>query len=157
MMQNTFEEKQHLRAFIAPIVFAIVFVPVVPLLKDLEPFWMIVIPAETTLLLLLWLVATIQLKTKIEASGVTYKFAPFISTKHIGWKEIAQANVTDYQPIKEFGGWGFRAGFAKKQALSIWGKQALRLKLKDGRELVLGTQRPEELSAVVQCFFPKAY
>ncbi len=152
-MQNMFEEKQHLRQFVTPIVFAMIFIPAMLWLKNIDPFWMIVLPAEAVLLFLLLLVILVQLKTKVDENGVTYAYAPFVSTKHIAWKDIELAIVKDYQPIKEFGGWGFRVGFGKKQALSVWGKKALRLKLKNGKELVLGTQRPEELSAVVQSFF----
>jgi len=55
-----------------------------------------------------------------------------------------------YSPIGEYGGWGFRYG-----AYNIKGSQGLQLKFKNGKMLLIGTQRPEELQKVLDQFKSK--
>jgi hypothetical protein len=105
------------------------------LLFSLIPFGIIV----------LFLVA--RLETRIDRRGISYRFFPFHRTwREIEWKKINRAYVRRYKPISEFGGWGVRYGLRGGQAYNISGNQGLQLDLFDGKKILLGTQKPEEIA-----------
>lgn len=50
----------------------------------------------------------------------------------------------------EYGGWGLRlGGFGKGQAYNISGDKRLQLEFTTGQRLLIGTNKPEELSTVL--------
>jgi hypothetical protein len=53
--------------------------------------------------------------------------------------------VRKYKPLAEFGGWGLRFGVSGK-AYNISGNKGLQLELTNNKKLLIGTQKPEELS-----------
>lgn len=65
--------------------------------------------------------------------------------KRISFDEIREAEVVDYSPLREFGGWGIRSGGQRKLAWTIQGNRALLLHLKDGTCFYLGSNHPERL------------
>lgn len=91
------------------------------------------------LILVLFLFARLTLHTRIDANGVTWRYTPFISEKTIAWSEVEHAEVTRYNPLIEYGGWGIRRGWRKKQAVNVWGNSGLLLTYKNGKQLMIGT------------------
>jgi hypothetical protein len=53
-----------------------------------------------------------------------------------------------YSPLRDYGGWGIRRG-AKGKAYNVSGNHGVRLELSDGKRILIGSQRPEELSEAV--------
>lgn len=92
----------------------------------------------------------VRLETKITEDGVYYRYYPLQSFKKIGWDRIGQAYVRRYSPIREFGGWGLRMGWKKGMAYNVSGKHGLQLVYDQGRHLLLGTAKPEELEDVLK-------
>jgi hypothetical protein len=92
------------------------------------------------------------LRTWIGAEGVSYQFSFFhrIPVKH-SWDDIAQAYVRQYKPLREFGGWGIRYGMKKGRgmAFNISGNKGLQLVLKNGKNILIGTRRPDEIHALL--------
>jgi hypothetical protein len=69
----------------------------------------------------------------------------FLRWKEIKFDEIESYEINKYSPIREYGGWGIRySPLMKKKAYNISGNMGIKLKLKDGWTLLIGTQRPEE-------------
>jgi len=92
----------------------------------------------------------IDLKTRISTEGIFVKLFPIhFSLKHYPWDTVSKAEVRKYNPITEFGGWGYRWGFGGK-AFNISGNMGLQLDFTDGKKLLIGTQRPDELRSVLQ-------
>lgn len=92
----------------------------------------------------------IRLDTRISTEGIFVKLFPFhLSFKHYPWGTVAKAEVRKYRPLLEFGGWGYRMGFGGK-ALNISGNMGLQLYFTNGKKLLIGTQRPNELRSVLQ-------
>jgi hypothetical protein len=86
-----------------------------------------------------------KLTTEINDKGVRYKFFPFHLRFHtISWDLIDHYQVITYRPIKDYGGWGFRY-FKNKKAYNVSGNEGLQLILKNGKKLLLGTQKGREL------------
>jgi hypothetical protein len=90
---------------------------------------------------------SMQLKTKIDDKGVTFSFKPFLRDRAYTWAEIDKVWVRKYKPISEYGGWGFKGGFLRKagRAYNVWGDKGLQLELKNGKRILIGTQKHDEL------------
>ncbi len=98
-----------------------------------------------------WLLFTLRLRTEVTDRGVHYRFPPFLPAKRtIAREEIAEYAVRKYNPVREYGGWGFRVGNRKTgKAYNVKGDMGLQLVLKDGRRVLFGTQRPGALQAAM--------
>ncbi|PSR56463.1 hypothetical protein AHMF7605_24680 [Adhaeribacter arboris] len=102
-------------------------------------------------LLLTILFINFRLDTQIKEDGIYVRFFPFhLSFRYYDWNKIAKSYVREYKPIREFGGWGLRSGsFGKGSALNVSGNQGLQLEFTDGNKLLIGTNRPDELTKLL--------
>lgn len=92
----------------------------------------------------------LNLNTRIDKTGITYQFRPVHRKEQIiKWEEVSCAYVRKYKPITEYGGWGFRHG-RKGKALNTSGNMGLQIEFVNGKNLLIGTQKPEELERVLQ-------
>lgn len=97
------------------------------------------------------LLLSANLKTKIDQTGIYFKFFPFhFSYRCYRWQDIDNAQVRTYKPMLEYGGWGIRYG-ASGKAFNVSGNQGLQIEFKSGRKVLIGTNKAEELREVVQC------
>lgn len=95
------------------------------------------------------LLFVMHLDTRVSSEGIFVKLFPIhFSFKHYPWEMISKVEVRKYNPIAEFGGWGYRWGFGGT-AMNISGNMGLQLELTDGKKLLIGTQRPDDLRAVL--------
>ena len=94
---------------------------------------------------LLFLNLKLEVETRPDALHLRY--APFF-TRSIPYSEIREAELEPY-PLFAYGGWGLRYSFTKGWAYTVAGNQGLRLKLRSGKTLYLGSQRPEELLSAI--------
>lgn len=102
------------------------------------------------------LLVFLQLKTKINEKGISYQLLPFhLKEKIFIWDEIAEANIRKYSPIWEYGGWGYRYSFKNGKAFNISGNMGLQLVLKNGKKILIGTNKHEELLAFLESNLPK--
>lgn len=95
-----------------------------------------------------------KLSTRIDEHGVYYQFFPFhLTTKKISWQEIDKIYVRTYNPINEYGGWGLKAGalWNRKSgtAINVSGDIGVQLVLKNGKKLLIGTQKEQEAKQVI--------
>jgi len=109
------------------------------------PLWVIaLIPIAVASLIL-----NLQLATSITREGILVRFPPFVN-RFISWDEVDKAYVRTYRPILEYGGWGIRFGAGGSRAYNISGNQGLQLVLKNGKKILIGTQKPESLALVLR-------
>lgn len=98
-----------------------------------------------------WLIFSATLHVEVHDRAIYYRFSPFIGrNRRIGMEEIEQWNVGKYNPIADFGGYGYRKSLSGKTAYNIRGNKGLHIKLKTGKELLLGTQKPDELRKAIE-------
>jgi hypothetical protein len=92
-----------------------------------------------------------SLVTEIWSDGIRYKFPPLIrKIKYLSLAEMASVEVVKYNPLLEFGGWGLRKRlFARKTAYNIKGRIGIRVVLKNGSQIMFGTQKQEEMKRAV--------
>lgn len=97
----------------------------------------------------------ISLKTKINKDGIFYQFLPIhFSFKKISWNEIEHISIRKYNAIAEYGGWGLKYGIFTNRGMSITtnGDIGLQLELKNGKKILIGTNRPEQLKQVLETY-----
>ncbi len=63
----------------------------------------------------------------------------------IPFSEIEGLEAVTYRPMREFGGWGVR-GVGKRKAWTARGNRAVELSLSGGRQLLIGSDRPQRLA-----------
>ncbi|MES2557095.1 MAG: hypothetical protein V4604_13145 [Bacteroidota bacterium] len=93
-----------------------------------------------------------QLQTIITEEGVFVRLMPFhFRFRRYTWDQFSNMYIREYSPITEYGGWGLRhsiSGYGK--AYNMAGKQGLQLVFQNGKKLLIGTQKAEELKAVLE-------
>lgn len=102
-------------------------------------------------ILLTFLLINCHLDTIIKKEGVYVRFFPFhLKFKHYEWTELRKSFVREYVPIKEYGGWGLRLGmFTNGTAFNISGNQGLQLEFINNKKLLIGTNKPDELTKIL--------
>lgn len=98
------------------------------------------------------LLSLIRLKTTYDVEGIRIVFIPFIWNKFIPWSDISSAYMRTYT-FADFGGWGYRLGKWGK-AYSTKGEHGVQLIMKDGSQLMIGTQKPEEVKKIINQYKP---
>ena len=102
------------------------------------------------------LFVSMKLEIYVKSDGLYYRFFPFnIKFKKINNDQLKNFEIRIYNPIKEYGGWGIKMTTKKKGwAYTMSGKIGLQLYLKDGRNILVGTQKPEILKSALNSIFP---
>ncbi|MFP4089211.1 MAG: hypothetical protein ACLFUB_07505 [Cyclobacteriaceae bacterium] len=115
--------------------------------------WPSVLFAGSVLLLLALFLYKSHLLTGIDKHGIYFRFFPLQLRYHmLRWEEIEEAYVREYDALSDYGGWGIKYGSHGK-AYTVRGKYGLQLDLKDGRSILLGTQKPIEMERQILRFF----
>ncbi len=119
-------------------------------------------PPPDPIMVVLWIVFgilfpifffSVKLITQVRSDGVYYRFFPFHLSYHkISLDEISKYEKTTYKAIKEYGGWGIRRG-KKGKAYNISGNQRIMFKLKKGRTLMIGSQKPDDFKRALDSAF----
>jgi hypothetical protein len=103
---------------------------------------------------------SLKLKTRIDEVGIHYQFSPIqVSKKTITWLEIKSANTRKYYAITEYGGWGIKSGFLSRKskgiAYNVSGDLGIQLVLTSGQKILIGTQKENEVNAVLKTYSSK--
>ncbi len=98
------------------------------------------------ILLVILLFVVLRMKTVITQENMQLTYFPFV------WKTI---NLSDIETIKVInygfvGGWGIRLWTSYGTVYNVRGNKGLHIKLKNGKQLVIGTQKPQELERIVE-------
>ncbi len=103
---------------------------------------------------------SLKLRTRIDEIGIQFRFIPFhFKNRTIGWEEIEKGYIRNYDAISDFGGWGMKGGRlwrkSKGVAYNVKGNIGLQLELKNGKKILIGTQKQEEMKRVLQTYNSK--
>lgn len=92
-----------------------------------------------------------KLETIIKNDGIYVRFFPIqIAYKKYSWENISKCYIRKYSSLSEYGGWGYRIGiFGKGNALNVSGDEGLQLEIFNKPNLLIGTNKPEELKDVL--------
>lgn len=92
-----------------------------------------------------------NLLTEVWSDGIRYKFPPLIrKIRHIPTSDISSAEVGKYNPVFEFGGWGWRRRLiSRKTAYNISGNIGIRVIRKNGSQVLFGTHQQDEMKRAI--------
>ena len=91
----------------------------------------------------LWL----HMVVEVAPGAITIGYRPF-ANRRISTEEIIHVESCTYQPIREFAGWGIR-GWGGRIAYNVSGNIGVELTLADGRRVLIGSQRADELAVAI--------
>lgn len=107
-------------------------------------------------ILVIFFIFSIRLITRIDEHGIHYRFYPLHGKfRSIGWDAMEKCYATRYNPILDYGGWGFRVGFLRKnkgKAYTVKGNIGIKIKLKNGKNLLIGTQKEADVKMVLSTY-----
>lgn len=84
-----------------------------------------------------------RLQTEADDNEIRFRYLPFIFWwKRFPWSEITSAEVVNYDSLGEFLGWGIRYNFST-WAYNMSGSKGIRIQLKSGKRVLIGTQNDE--------------
>jgi hypothetical protein len=154
-----FKERQR---FTHPILFlSVAMILLTPLVvyffsKDTKLFQENFLASILTSLVFFSVAYFVQLETKIDESGIHYRFIPFQRKfTSISKDEIQSVFVRTYKPIREYGGWGLRYSFRNGKAINVKGKEGIQLVLKNEKKILIGTQLSQQAKSAIDSFFSK--
>jgi hypothetical protein len=116
--------------------------------KPMSDIELIIVSLSSIIIVVLitLLLGSAKLTTIIDKDRIEYRFFPLhFKTHKIEWNEVEKYEVIKYHPIRDYGGWGIRYGL-KGKAYNVSGDKGLQLYLKNGKKILIGTQRESELS-----------
>lgn len=97
------------------------------------------------LISIFFLILVMVLKTKINGKEIQIHYFPFVK-KTFHWNDIQEINVINYGFV---GGWGIRLWTKYGTVYNTKGSIGAHIKLKNGKQLIIGTQKEKELRMVI--------
>ncbi|MGD8999507.1 MAG: DUF6141 family protein [Granulosicoccaceae bacterium] len=97
---------------------------------------------------MIYLFYTLRLVTEVRAEGLYIRFYP-LHGKLIPYTTIKSCEARTYKPLSEYGGWGIKYG-RSGWAYNIIGDRGVQLELHNGKRILIGSQRADELAMVIK-------
>lgn len=94
-----------------------------------------------------------RLIVEVMDDSVSIRYVP-LTKRTIPLADIEQVEALTYKPLQEFGGWGVR-GRSNRRAYNVSGNRGVELTLRDGRTIMIGSQKAEELALAIVSQLPK--
>lgn len=107
----------------------------------------IVVPIGTSILF--WIM---ELETVVRSDGLYVRFFPIhLRSKKFTAGDIKKYYTRKYRPFLEYGGWGLKLGvwIVNGWSYTASGNKGVQLVLTNGKKLLIGSQKPEELAAAI--------
>ncbi|MEI7556761.1 DUF6141 family protein [Candidatus Chlorohelix sp.] len=116
-------------------------------------------PVPDFILVALWLIFGIafpyfflsnRLIIEVRGDGIYYRFTSLqFRFRQVQFDELAAAQLRQYHPLREYGGWGIRLGKGSI-AYNVTGNRGVLLELVNGKKILLGSQQPEKLLQAIE-------
>lgn len=106
-----------------------------------------VIALHAAVIALFWMA---RLDVAVTPREVSIRFVPFHRMpRRIPLAQVSDVRARRYSAIGEYGGWGIRVGLSGR-AYNVFGDHGVQLTLADGKRILIGSQRSEELEAAIR-------
>lgn len=97
---------------------------------------------------MIYLFYSLRLITEVSDKALTIRFHP-VHHKQIPYNEIVTVQARKYRPLYEYGGWGIKYG-RSGWAYNIIGDKGVQLELANGKRILIGSQKAEELEHAIK-------
>jgi hypothetical protein len=93
----------------------------------------------------------LKLETYVSRDGIYVRYFPFhIRFKRFAPEDLSEYYARQYKPLREYGGWGIRYSLRNGKAYNTSGNRGVQLVFKNGKKLLIGSQKPEQLEAAIR-------
>ncbi|MDA7618455.1 hypothetical protein N8703_04065 [Verrucomicrobia bacterium] len=90
-----------------------------------------------------------SLIVKVNKDELRFRLKPFhLKEQVIGMSNIQSAEIVSFRPVRDYGGYGIRYAKGAK-AYIVSGGKGVKIKCKDDRTFVFGSQKPDRLAAAI--------
>jgi len=97
-----------------------------------------------------------KLVTEVRSDGLYIRFYPLHRSFHkIPLENLKECEARTYRPLREYHGWGVRY-VRKGKVYNVSGNLGVRLDYSNGRHLLIGSQKAEELAQAIKSVLGKA-
>ena len=98
----------------------------------------------------------LKLETEVRSDGLYIRYFPLhINFRRFTTQDLSQYYARKYKPILEYGGWGIRCSLRKGKAYNVSGNKGVQLVFKNGKQLLIGSQRAQELEQAIHSIMEK--
>jgi hypothetical protein len=154
------EEQRFNQKWIYIILFSILAISIVigiAVFINKEEHYLLSMLPVALMIALIVLFKRMTLSMRINDQLLAYRFKPFqLRYKTIDKGAVDSLSVISYNPIADYGGWGIRVG-AKGWAYTTSGSYGISIRLKNKKHVLIGTNKPEDISAFLQQYWPEQY
>ena len=94
-----------------------------------------------------------KLETEVRSDGLYVRYFPIhINFKRFTTSDLSKYYAREYDAGLEYGGWGIKYGLRLRtgKAYSVNGNKGVQLVFKNGKKLLIGSQRAEELEEAIR-------
>lgn len=99
---------------------------------------------------LIWLFSVTKLTVRVDNEKIFIRFYPMIK-REVLISDIDSFEIKEFNPIIDFGGWGLRYSIRWKTTGYIMkGKVGVHIHLKNGKNLLISSERANELYRVIK-------
>lgn len=91
----------------------------------------------------------LRMVVEVTSTKIVVSYRP-LSRRAIDLREVLKVEARRYNALKEYGGWGVKGWSRDKMAYNVSGDRGVELTLRDGRSVMLGSRRAEELAQVIE-------
>ena len=96
------------------------------------------------------LFGALKLETEVRQDGLYIRYFPFhMHFKRFAAEDLSEYYARQYRPILEYCGWGIKCGRGGR-AYNVSGNEGVQLVFKNGKRLLIGSQRAEELEEAIR-------
>jgi hypothetical protein len=87
----------------------------------------------------------LKMTTEVRRDALYVRFVPG-HHRIIRLEEIKSAEVREYRPLRDYGGWGIRYSAKQGMAYNVSGTKGVQLELTSGKRILIGSQEPDRLA-----------
>ena len=140
--ENFYETQQFRQLWVWTIILLVMFALITPIFFGVIGIILSIVLVSFSFgfIFLFW---KMKLITTIKEDGINIIFVPFTNFI-IPFSKIKYYKIREYRPIIEYGGWGIRFNKSGK-AYTVCGTTGLQISLLNGKEILIGTQRPDPI------------
>lgn len=94
-----------------------------------------------------------QMRTVVTTTQLRVSIVPF-PRKTVALADVETCEPETYRPLLHYGGWGWKWSPSRGWAYTMRGNQGVRVRLRNGKTFLIGSQRPDDLAAAIRSARP---
>ena len=91
----------------------------------------------------------LKMVTEVRKDRIRIRYFP-LHTRIISVGEIKKYEACKFRPLLDYGGWGIRWAGRRGMAYVVSGNKGVHLELTNGKKLMIGSHKAEELAAAIR-------